>query len=129
MYCSICGEACVIPEGYEGNTLGAIINKETSDVKVIRCVECVNERGIDSLTFVCSKQEGRIVEPEYLLITIGKRYWFTSLHFARRGLFDFSSGRSIIHELCKANEWQVSIQVVDEKALKICKSTHEKIDI
>lgn len=67
------------------------------------------------------------MESEYLLITVGKRYWFTSLHFARRGLFDFSGGREIIHELCKTDEWQVNIQVVDEKTLRVYKETHEKI--
>lgn len=67
------------------------------------------------------------MESEYLLVTIGKRYWFTSLHFARRGLFDFSGGRGIIHELCKADEYQVNIQVVNAKALEIYKRTHEKI--
>jgi hypothetical protein len=68
-----------------------------------------------------------IQNSEYLLITIGKRYWFTSLHFARRGLLDFSSGREIIYELCKADEWQVNIQIVDEKTLGAYKKTHEKI--
>lgn len=67
------------------------------------------------------------MESEYLLITVGKRYWFTSLHFARRGLFDFSSGREIIHELCKANEYQVNIQIIDKETLETYKKTHERI--
>ena len=68
------------------------------------------------------------MEPEYLLITIGKYYWFTSLHFARRGLFDFSSGREIIHELCRADEYQVNIQIVNKATLEVCKKTHERIE-
>lgn len=67
------------------------------------------------------------MEQEYLLISIGKRFWFTSLLFARRGLFDFSSGREIIHELCGADEWQVNIQIVDKKTLEMYKATYEKI--
>ena len=68
------------------------------------------------------------MEPEYLLITIGKRYWFTSLHFARRGLFDFSGGREIIHELCKADEWQTNIQIVNKEGLEACKRTHVRVE-
>ncbi len=67
------------------------------------------------------------MEQEYLLISVGKRFWFTSLHFARRGLFDFSAGREIIHEICKADEYQVNIQVIDEKTLERYKETHERI--
>jgi len=70
-----------------------------------------------------------VLESEYLLITIGKRYWFTSLHFARRGLFDFSSGRKIIHELCGwADEWQTNIQIVNKETLETYKGTHERIE-
>jgi len=58
MYCSICGKHCVIPEGYEGTRgFGVIINKETHETKVIRCVECVNRYGLDKLVFVCSRKE------------------------------------------------------------------------
>lgn len=58
MYCSCCGNDCVIPEGMEADALGCITNKATNEIKVIRCVECINRYGMGdpNQIYVCIRK-------------------------------------------------------------------------